>query len=352
MPSNTTAKPVSLSQFEIIFPFADDKAMRDAFVNSFGDLRFGKLLEEMDMAAGKIAYAHTDGFDLDLTIVTAACDRIDLIAPLPSNQDLRLSGQVNYVGRSSMEIGLRIDTLKNGAWKLVARAYFIMVARKDGRGHEIHRLELNSAAEKQRHQEAASRAEEQRTEKSLRLRRSAPNAEEGATLHQLLLQTRDIAPNIPMCDTWRQTTLIMHPQDRNIHNKVFGGHIMRLSFETAYNVAHIYCKRRPLFVCVDHFDFIKPVEIGSIVSFNGSVVFTGTTSFIVEVTVDVISPMSGLGEMTNISYFTFVAVDAQGLPTPVPKVHPLSYEEGLKYLDGAKRYQVGKKELQQRYKDS
>jgi len=37
---------------------------------------------------------------------------------------------------------------------------------------------------------------------------------------------------------------------------------------------------------------------------------------------------------------------------PVPRVFPHTYEEGLKHLDGAKRYRVGKRELTERYKDA
>lgn len=337
------------SYFEHVYHFGSDAQLRDSFINSFGDLRFGKLLEEMDLAAGKISYAHADGFDLDLTIVTAACDRIDLVAPLPSNQDLRLLGQVNEVGNSSMEVGLRLETLEDGVWKFVARAYFIMVALKGDRGFKVHRLSPESGEEQRRSQDAALRSQRRRVEMKSNFRHSAPTAEESGVLHELFL-SREAAHHkgLDMADTWRQTTMIMHPQNRNIHHKVFGGHIMRLSFETAYNVAHLYCRRRPLFVCVDHFDFLKPVEIGSIVSFNGLVTYTGNTSFIVEVTAEVLDPISGGRSITNISNFTFVAVDEDCGPMPVPKVFPHSYKEGLKYLDGAKRYQAGKDELERR----
>lgn len=338
-------KHPSESYFEKVLPFSQSQTLRDSFVNIFGDLRFGMLLEELDKVAGLISYEHCDGHALGLTIVTAACDRIDLLAPLPSNSDLRISGQVNFVGRTSMEIGVLINTLSNGNWLLVARAYFIMVARKDGLGFPIHRLATSNDDEVRRAQEGFKRQSKRSADKSLHFSQSAPSAEESQLLHRLFLDKPSLHEGIPMHDTWRQSTMIMHPQDRNIHNKIFGGYIMRMSFETAYNVAHLFCRRRPLFVCVDHFDFIKPVEIGSIVSFNGLVTFTGRTSFIVEVSTEVIRPMDGKCEITNVSYFTFVAVEADCKPTPVLQVFPHSYEEGLKYLDGAKRYRNGKAEL-------
>lgn len=349
MTAESTVKHPADSFYEKVLHFGTDPVLRDAYINSFGDLRFGKLLEEMDMAAGAIAYAHADGFALDLTIVTASCDSIELLSPLPSTKDLRLQGQVNYVGRSSMEVGIHLDLLTEGEWKLVVRAFFIMVARKHDRSYAVHPLEPVTPEDHRRHREALLRQEQRRDEYQSHFTRSAPSAEESAMLHEVFLKTLagDI-DGVYMRDTWRQATVIVHPQNRNIHNKIFGGHLMRLSFETAYTVAHLHCHRRPWFLRVDQFDFIEPVEIGSIVSFNGQITYTGHTSFVIEVTVEVVNPRTGKKHTTNISNYTFVAVDDCARPIPVPKVYPHSYEEGLRYLDGAKRYKRAKIERQKR----
>ncbi|CAM2070300.1 hypothetical protein SCOR_33315 [Sulfidibacter corallicola] len=331
------------SRFEKRFLFGSDPGLREKYINFHGDLRFGMLMEEMDSAAGVIAYDHTDGFDKDLTIVTAACDRIDLLCPLQSDRDLRILGQVNFVGRSSMEVGLRMESKTPNGWELVSRAYFIMVARKDEHAFQVNPLQQETEEDHRRQEEGKARAELRKRSARAHYLRTPPSAEEGALLHELFIETRGgTSEGIPMAATQRQTTILMHPQNRNIHHKVFGGYIMRMCFETAWAIAHLFCRRRPLFIAVDHFDFFKPVEIGSIVSFNGLVTYTGHTSFLVEVTVEVMHPMTGATEVTNVSYFTFVAADEQRRPTPVPKIIPHSYEEGLKYLDGGRRYKAGK----------
>ena len=349
MSDDLATKRPSDSVYERILPFSSDATLRDTYVNPFGDLRFGKFLEELDHTAGRIAYDHSDGFEKNLTIVTAACDRIDLLAPLPCDRDIRVLGQVNHVGRSSMEIGIRLESKVGGKFRMVARAYFIMVAIKYGKGHPINRLEPETPDEKRRWNDALQRQEQRRQNSANSYMLQPPSAEEGALIHQLFLKTRSgEALGSRMGDTFRQTTVLVHPQDRNIHNKIFGGHIMRLSFEAAWSIAHIFCKNRPLFLAVDHFDFLKPVEIGSIVSFNGQVVFTGKTSFIVEIKVEVIHPQSGTTELTNVSYLTYVAVDEDRKPIPVPVVYPYTYEESLKYIDGARRYKRGKQEQARR----
>lgn len=344
------AKRPTESVYEKTLPFSSDPKLREQYVNYLGDLRFGILLEEMDWAAGMIAYKHTDGFDKDLTIVTASCDRIDLLGPLPAHCDLRIQGQVNWVGRSSMETGIRLESYIDGQWVTRARAYFVMVARKDDRGYPVNPLEPVTEDEKRRHREAEDRQTARRASVRDHFLNRPPNDKESALLHQLFLKTRgkDVEDLLLMSDTHRTTTLIMHPQQRNIHHKIFGGYIMRMAFETGWTIAHIFTGRRPLFMSVDQFDFIKPVNIGSIVSMDGQVIFTGNTSFIIQVTTTVIDPKSGEDEVTNVSYFTFVAVDEHRKPTPVPAIHPYSYEDGLMYLDGARRYARTKEEIGRR----
>ncbi|MGB1693967.1 MAG: acyl-CoA thioesterase, partial [bacterium] len=98
----------------------------------------GKLLEDLDLVAGKVAYANAQGWERGLGIVTAACDRIDLTGSLPSHSDLQLLASVNWVGRSSMEVGIRISTKSENDWKRVARAFFIMVSRREGRAEGVN----------------------------------------------------------------------------------------------------------------------------------------------------------------------------------------------------------------------
>lgn len=59
---------------------------------------------DLDALAGAIAYKHVDNPPEapPVTIVTASVDRLDLLLP-NQPEDLRLSGHVAYVGKSSME---------------------------------------------------------------------------------------------------------------------------------------------------------------------------------------------------------------------------------------------------------
>ena len=87
--------------------------------------------------------------------------------------------------------------------------------------------------------------------------------------------------------------------------------------------------------------FYEPVEIGSILSFTGQVIYTSPRALMVEVTVEVIDPASGITEVTNVSYFTFTVLDKAGNSLKINQVLPETYDEGLKYLDGFKRFRLG-----------
>ncbi|KAJ2418921.1 hypothetical protein GGF41_004845, partial [Coemansia sp. RSA 2531] len=107
-------KRISDSYTEAYLPFKEDLELREAYINSYGEIRIGKLLEDLDRLAGAIAYKHASDANGELApivFVTAAVDRIDLKAALSPNRNYRLAGTVTYVGYSSMEICIRVQAV-------------------------------------------------------------------------------------------------------------------------------------------------------------------------------------------------------------------------------------------------
>lgn len=41
-----------------LIPFSSDPELREQYINMYGDLRFGKILEDLDALAAEIAYIH------------------------------------------------------------------------------------------------------------------------------------------------------------------------------------------------------------------------------------------------------------------------------------------------------
>lgn len=106
------AKHMAESYCEALLPFKDDLDLRADYVNVFGGIRFGKILEDLDAMAATVAYLHCGQAEIGeypMTILTAAVDRIELQGAMPADANLRLRGMVTWVGESSMEISLGVD---------------------------------------------------------------------------------------------------------------------------------------------------------------------------------------------------------------------------------------------------
>ena len=77
-------------------------------------------------------------------------------------------------------------------------------------------------------------------------------------------------------DTTRlQTATIMQPQYRNRHHfMIFGGFLLKQTFELAFTTAAAFAHARPTFVSLDPSTFLNPVPVGSILYMTAQVVYT------------------------------------------------------------------------------
>lgn len=113
------ARPVSASK--IVY----GQAMDPALANPFGTVHGGEIMKLVDSAGGSAAIKHAGR-----VCVTASVDRMDFIAPVRVGDFVHLLASVNYVHRTSMEVGVRVDAeeLASGRRRHVASAYLIFVA--------------------------------------------------------------------------------------------------------------------------------------------------------------------------------------------------------------------------------
>ncbi|KAG0200188.1 hypothetical protein BGX28_006670 [Mortierella sp. GBA30] len=350
-------KTMQDSYTEIILPFKTDKALLEEYINVGGSLRHGKIMEDLDALAGAISYKHTDDGKTDsspLTIVTASVDRIDLLKPL-GVCDLRLSGHVTYVGYSSMEIFMKMEEIsedkpgKHGDTILVAR--FTMVARDaiTGKAAQVNPMLLQNDTEKKLFQMGEDHKAKKRVATDSALTKRPPTQEERFLIHDLYLeysqyddpQSKTKKPdNVEwMADTKMSAIHIMQPQDRNIHDKIFGGYLMRLAYELAFCNASVFISSRPTFLALDEISFRKPVPIGTFLALDSQIVFAEGSdhhSFQVMVKADVLDVKKGSRETTNTFWFTFT--------DPVkgtPRIMPRTYAESMLYLEGKRRRMLG-----------
>ncbi len=124
--------------------------------------------------------------------------------------------------------------------------------------------------------------------------------------------------------------LIM-PQDANILGHVFGGAIMAMVDKAAAVAAFRHARTNCVTASIDRVDFKEPIHVGELVSCHASVNFVGTTSMEVGVRVESEDLISGIRRHTNTCYLTFVAIDRNGRPVPIPQVIPETPEQQRRY---------------------
>ncbi|WP_439128873.1 acyl-CoA thioesterase [Polaribacter sp.] len=98
--------------------------------NFSGKIHGGYILNLMDQIAFACASKHSANY-----CVTASVNKVDFLNPIEVGELVTLKASVNYTGRTSMVVGLRVESenIRTGETKHCNSSYFTMVA-KDSNG--------------------------------------------------------------------------------------------------------------------------------------------------------------------------------------------------------------------------
>jgi len=130
---------------------------------------------------------------------------------------------------------------------------------------------------------------------------------------------------------------LMMPHQVNNHGHVFGGVILSM-VDRAAGVASMRHSGRPcVTVSIDKVDFKEPIFTGEVVTCKARVNFVGRTSIEIGVRVEAENLFSRNIRHTNSCYLTFVAIDANHRPVPVPPLELETKEDERRFRDGRKR---------------
>lgn len=111
---------------------------------------------------------------------------------------------------------------------------------------------------------------------------------------------------------------LMSHQDTNLAGNVHGGVIMKL-IDTAAGVAAVrHARSNVVTASIDRLDFHHPVFVGDLLTLRANLNFIGRTSMEVGVRVETENPMTGERRHTASAYLTYVALDRDGRPMPLP----------------------------------
>jgi acyl-CoA hydrolase len=125
--------------------------------NNVGNVHGGTVMKLVDTAAGLAAARHCGGL-----AVTAAMDEMVFLEPVYVNDLVTVKAMVNDTGRTSMEVGVRVEAESVGGQRRVhtSSAYLVYVALDEqGKPRPVPPVTAESEEERQRQREAKLRRE-------------------------------------------------------------------------------------------------------------------------------------------------------------------------------------------------
>lgn len=143
-------------------------------------------------------------------------------------------------------------------------------------------------------------------------------------------------------------TVLMTPDTANFSGNVHGGHLLNWLDQVAYACASRYAGKYVVTVSVDQVTFRQPIFVGELVTFLASVNHTGTSSMEVGIKVLAQEIRNQRVRHVNSCFFTMVAVDAAGKPTPVSPLKPSTPDEVRRHA-AAELRRAMRQEMEQRH---
>jgi uncharacterized protein (TIGR00369 family) len=150
------AKPVASSKTVM------SRTMLPSDANPYGNVHGGEIMKLIDSAAGAAATRHARA-----RVVTARIDELSFVAPVYVGNLVTARASVNHVGKTSMEVGVRVDAedMLTGKVVHVASAYLVFVAT-DEHGKPVPLPPIKAETDEERRRMAAAE-----TRRALRLHR-------------------------------------------------------------------------------------------------------------------------------------------------------------------------------------
>ncbi|EFJ49462.1 hypothetical protein VOLCADRAFT_117261 [Volvox carteri f. nagariensis] len=284
----TLSKPqiATDSYLELIFPFSSNSTLREQYQRfTSNHMRFGLLLEDLDTLAGDIAARHAGVSER--VLLTASIDRISWIqdrhvaGEVTLANNLRMAGQVVWAGRSSMEVMIELSHQAPGAdpnqWNFIGLAFFVLVARTPDRtaAAEVPLLVPETSREMELFEQGKVHMQQRQQRRDAHWARRPPTGEEVALVHDLIRQhhlhrignyhyhhhhhhPQQHGETVPMSRTVLQNCCLMHSQDRNVFDVIFGGHLLRLAYEHAFSTAALHAGEYCDPLSMDDVAFLMP----------------------------------------------------------------------------------------------
>jgi uncharacterized protein (TIGR00369 family) len=137
-------------------------------------------------------------------------------------------------------------------------------------------------------------------------------------------------------------SVLMLPSHTNFSGKIHGGYILSLLDQIAFACGSKFSGNYCVTASVDTVNFLKPIEVGELVTMKASVNYVGKSSMVVGIRVEAENIQTGIKKHCNSSYFTMVAKDDEGNSVPVPGLILSNFEDVKRFCNSLKQIALKK----------
>jgi acyl-CoA hydrolase len=288
-----------------------------------GQIHGGRMMQWITqagtMAAARVAHG---------TVVLGAMDDIDFLQPVRVGEIAILKAQVEYVGVSSLEVGVRVyaENVTTGRRTVTLNSHLVFVNVDEQVRPRPVRDKIQPADERETLVVEAARA--RREQRRLRFAQKAARRAEN----------QDDETESPR---WRfESVRSVLPEDALFGNLMFPGKMLMDIDEAGGILSMRYCKGFVMTACLDAMDFYAPIFSHEVVVFKAALNWVGTSSLEVGVKVLAETPWTGQTRHACTAFLTFVhlASSPEGLrPAPCRPFTPQTSDERRRWQEALAR---------------
>ena len=272
-------------------------------------------------------------------VVLGAMDDIDFLHPVKVGEVAVLRAQVEYVGRCSLEVGVRVYAEKPADGKRVLTLSSHLVFVKVDEHMKPMAVPTQIVPRGADEQALFAAAQQRRSERLARFSRRAERAREVGDD-----ATDEVSWHLESCRS-------ILPEDTLFGTTMFAGKLLMDIDEAGGILSMRYCRGLVMTACLDAMDFYLPISTHEVVTFKAGLNHVGTSSL--EVGVKVLTEVPWTGEVRHActAYLSFVHLGGDLRPQPCPRFEPATAEERRRW-QAAERRRAYRRERVQRLKAS
>jgi acyl-CoA hydrolase len=275
-----------------------------------GQIHGGRMMEWITQAGTMAAARVARG-----TVVLGAMDDIDFLHPVKVGEIAILRARVEYVGHSSLEVGVRVwsENVMTGQRAVTLNSHLVFVSvEEDVQPRPVpEKIVPADAAE-------AALVEAARSRREQRLGRFAERARRVADVDG------DDAEDLRW---WFESTRSVLPEDALFASMMFSGKMLMALDEAGGILSMRYCKGFVMTACLDALDFYTPILTHEVVTFKAGLNHVGTSSLEVGVKVLAEKPWTGEVRHACTAFLTFVHLGPDLRPRPCRSFTPATASE-------------------------